>query len=328
MSSSASTTSFSSPTDTGGGESTGGTPRGANYFFGFLITFVGLLIIFIICGIGSRRRLARRRGLNEALEPLERFRKLEGGETRPEFYEPPLVVGGDRWSSLMVRTKNLDLRHQWSLPFEVSSRYLLNSAERKRAIQLIMTCNRHYRQPRPHPQIPDITFSLHSIGSTTTEILPWKVRPILNHHQTLCKSLSWLLCLGIWVLISKNARTVYRSTRLARLVFHGARITHIQIHSRWTPLFMFFYLDYGLWDIVVLNYVLYYHTCTTKRERERARLGDWRTLIRGQARRSAPRQMPSAAPNLGYLPGRLRHCSGSEVTVITSSFKNSVCVMK
>ena len=105
MSSSASTTAFSSPTDSGG-ESTGGTPRGANYFFGFLITFVGLLIVFIICGIGSRRRLARRRGLHDALEPLGSFRKLEG-ETRPEFYEPPLVVGEDRWSSMMVRTRSL-----------------------------------------------------------------------------------------------------------------------------------------------------------------------------------------------------------------------------
>ena len=106
MSSPAPTTPSSSPTEVGG-ESTGGTPRGANYFFGFLITFVGLLIIFIICGIGSRRRLARRRGLNDTLEPLGRFRKLEGGEERPQFYEPPLVVGEDRWSSLMVRTKVL-----------------------------------------------------------------------------------------------------------------------------------------------------------------------------------------------------------------------------
>lgn len=107
MSSPASTTPISSPTDAGGG-STGGTPHGANYFFGFLITFVGLLIIFIICGIGSRRRLARTRRLNDALEPLGHFRKLEGGETRPEFYEPPLVVvGDDRWNSLMVRMKQV-----------------------------------------------------------------------------------------------------------------------------------------------------------------------------------------------------------------------------
>lgn len=101
MSSPASTTVIlASPTDDGG-ETTQGTPRGANYFFGFLITFVGLLVIFIICGIGSRRRFARRHGLNGTLEPLGRFRKLEGGDTRPQFYEPPLVVGEDRWGSLM-----------------------------------------------------------------------------------------------------------------------------------------------------------------------------------------------------------------------------------
>lgn len=104
MSLPASTTAFSpSSTDTGG-QTIEGTPRGANYFFGFLITFVGLLIIFIICGIGSRRRLARRRVLNGTLEPSGRLRKFEGGETRPRFYEPSLVVGEDRWSSLMVRT--------------------------------------------------------------------------------------------------------------------------------------------------------------------------------------------------------------------------------
>lgn len=110
--SSASTTEFSSPTDTGGGP-TSGTPRGANYFFGFLITFVGLLIIFIICGIGSRRRLARRRRLNDALQP--RFIKLEGEEKRPQFYEPPLVVGEDRWSNLMVRTMSCLCLETWSL---------------------------------------------------------------------------------------------------------------------------------------------------------------------------------------------------------------------
>jgi hypothetical protein len=178
--SSASTTAFSSPTDAGG-ESTTGTPHGANYFYGFLITFVGLLVIFIICGIGSRRRLARRRGLNDALEPLGRFGKLEGGESRPLFYEPPLVAGEDRWSSLMVRT--MSLTGDMKLTFEVSSHYLSDFSEKKRAIQLIMTCN-HFRQPHPH--VPALTYFLHSIGSTT-KILPWKLRPILN-HQTLCKS--------------------------------------------------------------------------------------------------------------------------------------------
>ena len=120
MSSSASTTEFPSPTDTGDdstGGSRGASRGGANYFFGFLITFVGLLIVFIICGIGSRRRLARRRGLNDALQPLGRLRKLDGGETRPELYDLSLVVGEDRWSSLLVRGKSLDLEISVNLIF-------------------------------------------------------------------------------------------------------------------------------------------------------------------------------------------------------------------
>lgn len=35
--------------------------EGANYFFGFLITFVALLLIFLGCGVGSRQRAAARR---------------------------------------------------------------------------------------------------------------------------------------------------------------------------------------------------------------------------------------------------------------------------
>ena len=184
MSSPASTTPSLSPTDAGG-EPTGGAPHGANYFFGFLITFVGLLIIFIICGIGSRRRLARTRRLNDTLEPLGHWRKLEGEETRPQFYEPPLVIGKDRWNSLMVRIQVLTGGHEAYL-LRFSSRYLSDFAEKKRAIQLIVICD-HYRQPQIS-HVPDLIYFLHSICSTTTtKILHWKLRPILN-HQTLCKS--------------------------------------------------------------------------------------------------------------------------------------------
>ena len=35
--------------------------RGANYFFGFLVTFIVVLLLFVACGIGSRRRAAARR---------------------------------------------------------------------------------------------------------------------------------------------------------------------------------------------------------------------------------------------------------------------------
>ncbi|KAL1691961.1 hypothetical protein GGG16DRAFT_90769 [Schizophyllum commune] len=37
----------------------GGMARGANYFFGFLITFVALLLIFVGCGVGTRHRRMR-----------------------------------------------------------------------------------------------------------------------------------------------------------------------------------------------------------------------------------------------------------------------------
>jgi hypothetical protein len=101
-----------SPTDGFGGNV--GTPHGANYFFGFLLTFIGLLIVFILCGLGSRRRFAirRERELNGAFEPGQFSNgKLEGGET-PQFFEQPFVIGEERWSSLMVNSPEyLDRRH-------------------------------------------------------------------------------------------------------------------------------------------------------------------------------------------------------------------------
>ncbi|PPQ84135.1 hypothetical protein CVT25_003346 [Psilocybe cyanescens] len=45
------------PTNPDGMDDGGLQQRGANYFFGFLITFVVLLLVFVACGIGSRRRL-------------------------------------------------------------------------------------------------------------------------------------------------------------------------------------------------------------------------------------------------------------------------------
>ncbi|KAF5386511.1 hypothetical protein D9757_005873 [Collybiopsis confluens] len=56
-SSSASSSSQSSSSD---GNSEGFTSKGANYFFGFLVTFIVLLSIFICCGFSTRRRLRRR----------------------------------------------------------------------------------------------------------------------------------------------------------------------------------------------------------------------------------------------------------------------------
>ncbi|KAF9010103.1 hypothetical protein BDQ17DRAFT_1347553 [Cyathus striatus] len=104
-----STTPFSAPTvsptptDDGGG---GGMARGANYFFGFLITFVVLLLIFVACGIGSRRRfIARRRAM--LLGDFDPWGVEDGTQPRhiqhvpPKFFEPAIIKGGVAWDSVM-----------------------------------------------------------------------------------------------------------------------------------------------------------------------------------------------------------------------------------
>ena len=96
-----------SPTPTDGGNSGGGSSmqRGANYFFGFLITFVILLLIFIGCGIGTRRRFAQRRALFLAtLDPQWGMPK-EILPPRPSLFETPFVVSDSdksRWDNLNV----------------------------------------------------------------------------------------------------------------------------------------------------------------------------------------------------------------------------------
>lgn len=102
---------FTFPTETNGsdnGDSGGLGSRGANYFFGFLITFVVLLLIFIGCGIGSRRRFVARRNamLVGAYEPWGPLSK-DGShfQTQPELYEKLVVdpVIEDQWRYTMVR---------------------------------------------------------------------------------------------------------------------------------------------------------------------------------------------------------------------------------
>ena len=102
---SSATTTLLSPSVTDGSNESGGTQRGVNYFFGFLLTFVGLLIIFIACGVASRRRFARRRqaALDGAFEPLRRSSNGKSeGEVPPELHERPFVISDDKWSNLMV----------------------------------------------------------------------------------------------------------------------------------------------------------------------------------------------------------------------------------
>jgi hypothetical protein len=110
---------FTFPAETNGstsGDSDGGGlgSRGANYFFGFLITFVVLLFIFIGCGIGSHRRIVARRNamLAGAREPWGPLSK-DGShfQTQPELYER-LVSGPiveDHWRYTMVRVSRVCL---------------------------------------------------------------------------------------------------------------------------------------------------------------------------------------------------------------------------
>ncbi|PPR06798.1 hypothetical protein CVT24_011297 [Panaeolus cyanescens] len=88
----------SSPAATGddGSESMN---RGANYFFGFLITFVVLLLIFVGCGVLSRRRLMTRR---QAVL-LETWGTGEGDMLvrAPTLLEKSMVKSNPGWMSLM-----------------------------------------------------------------------------------------------------------------------------------------------------------------------------------------------------------------------------------
>lgn len=93
-----------SPTDGGNSGGSNSMQRGANYFFGFLITFVILLLIFIGCGIGSRRRFARRRALFLATLDPQWGTPKEILPPRPSFFEMPFVISDDksRWDNLNV----------------------------------------------------------------------------------------------------------------------------------------------------------------------------------------------------------------------------------
>ncbi|PPQ96844.1 hypothetical protein CVT26_006013 [Gymnopilus dilepis] len=74
--------------------------KGANYFFGFLIAFVVLLLVFVACGITSRRRFLSRRGPTfiGAIDPWGT--SAGRPQTEPVFYERFIgdpAQAGDRW---------------------------------------------------------------------------------------------------------------------------------------------------------------------------------------------------------------------------------------
>jgi len=75
--------------------------QGANYFFGFLITFIILLLIFVACGVGTRRRapwFARGRRPNQAWDPVRDDPSLQ---PEPMFWEAWVVGGSPEWATMM-----------------------------------------------------------------------------------------------------------------------------------------------------------------------------------------------------------------------------------
>jgi hypothetical protein len=101
-----STVTLSTATTTTSSDSNVMAQRGSNYFFGFLITFIILFLIFVGCGIASRRRLLRARGDTLATDPWGvAWPVVE--QKRPTFYEYSLGAATkvDQWEHVMVRPK-------------------------------------------------------------------------------------------------------------------------------------------------------------------------------------------------------------------------------
>ncbi|KXN85834.1 hypothetical protein AN958_10720 [Leucoagaricus sp. SymC.cos] len=102
------TTALSDPTPDPGGSPDGGgggMQRGASYFFGFLITFVVLLLIFVSCGVVSRRRFsARQRARFEwDMEPWAERMGGGVGYVPPVLLEKTFMVAKDQsgWKDLI-----------------------------------------------------------------------------------------------------------------------------------------------------------------------------------------------------------------------------------
>jgi hypothetical protein len=95
----------STPTPTGFEDPSNVGKGGSTDFFGFLIAFVALVLVFVVCGLGSRRRfVARRRAIltSADMDPWAFAPPVH--QTEPKYWEPSLVPGGDEWSAIMVGT--------------------------------------------------------------------------------------------------------------------------------------------------------------------------------------------------------------------------------
>ncbi|KAL0959877.1 hypothetical protein HGRIS_011546 [Hohenbuehelia grisea] len=80
-----------------------GMQRGASYFFGFLITFIALLLIFVGCGVGTRRRFARRRALLFGGPDFDWAGLGSPGVEKepPVFHDSWFVKGGEDWDTML-----------------------------------------------------------------------------------------------------------------------------------------------------------------------------------------------------------------------------------
>jgi len=102
-----SSTILPAPTTTAASDSNPMGQRGANYFFGFLITFVVLFLVFVGCGIGSRRRLLAERREASLMGDAWAMSRSDAEQKRPAFYEYALgvPVQVDQWEYITVSTR-------------------------------------------------------------------------------------------------------------------------------------------------------------------------------------------------------------------------------
>ena len=117
MSSTESPTFTSLPPDS---DDNGGMARGANYFFGFLITFIVLLVLFVACGVGSRRRFVARRDA-AMMAQLEPWAPDEPGGLfkEPTIHETWLVVEKEKgWGDIQVSAPRFQM-------FRIAERFSL-----------------------------------------------------------------------------------------------------------------------------------------------------------------------------------------------------------
>ncbi|KAF4564623.1 hypothetical protein EYR40_010790 [Pleurotus pulmonarius] len=122
------------------GVDNGGMQKGANYFFGFLIAFIALLLVFVGCGVGTRRRFMMRRGvMGDWAGPASLYSE-SAPQKEPMFVESWLEKGGDRWES-MTPLSTTAIRPQPQTP-EPS------------IAPLPVTTLSTFRQLIPHPHLP------------------------------------------------------------------------------------------------------------------------------------------------------------------------------